>query len=584
MSHEEKLSYYMSNSNIIDINKFEKKIKVAILGSFTLNGLAETLHVKCANDQIGCLTYVSGYNQYNQDILNHESKLYSFSPDITFLILDTRTILGNFFYSPYSLTVSERKEFVGKKLNDIVNLINKYKERSDSKLVITNFNVPANSPYGILENKIEYGLKDMIKDLNHRLSDTFTNDASVYVYDFDGFVSKFGENNIFDYRQYFIGDIQISLDYIPHLANELMGYIIAILGLSKKCIVLDLDNTLWGGVIGEDGFDGIKLGPTAPGNAYVEFQKCLLSLSQRGIILAINSKNNLDDALQVIKNHPYMVLREENFACIKINWDHKVTNMKAIADELNIGLDSMVFIDDDPTLREFIQLSLPQILTIPFPNDPSQLVNSIMNLNCFNTLNVTEEDLKRGEMYVQQRKRKELEETVSNIGDFLRQLNIRVTIKKADKFTIPRISQLTLKTNQFNLTTRRYNEEDITKFSQDPNMIVECAQIEDKFGDNGITCVYIIKKDNNSQWTIDSFLMSCRIMGREIENGIMAYILQRAKSKGVAKILGEFIPTKKNKPSEDFLQNCGFKKHDGLFVYSLDNVIEIPPHLNIKEE
>ena len=584
MYSDQNLSYYINRANALDGSKFEKKIRVAILSSFTINGLEETLRVKSAEKNIDCTTYLGGYNQYNQEILAKESNLYDFSPDITFLILDTRSLLGNLFYSPYELSALQRRELIEKKTKELLNLVNAFSSKTKSKLVITNFDVPSYSSYGISETKTEYSFHTMIKDLNTKLTDALMGSDSVYLYDFNGFVSRYGETNVFDFQQFLFGDIKISLDYIPYLANDLLGYIIAVLGLSKKCIVLDLDNTLWGGVAGEDGFDGIKLGPTPPGNAYVEFQRHLFGLYQRGIILAINSKNNPDDALKIIREHPYMILRENNFASLKINWDDKVANIKEIADELNIGLDSIVFIDDDPVNREYMKMNLPQVLTVDLPEDPSQYSVVIQNMNEFNVLKITHEDFQRGQMYVQQRERKKLERSTANLEDFLRQLDIRVSIKKPDKFTIPRISQLTLKTNQFNLTTKRYQEEDIQRFSQDQKFLVRCAQVEDKFGDNGITGVFIVRKDDPKEWTIDTLLLSCRVIGREVEKGILGHIFNKAKESGVERIKAQFISTKKNKPIEDFLPRCGFKKEGDYWIYSLNSEFKIPDYITVSAE
>jgi FkbH-like protein len=372
-------------------------------------------------------------------------------------------------------------------------------------------------------------------------------ESTVYVYDFNAFICKYGEKNVFDYRQFYLGDIRVALDFIPYLAEDLMGYIKPVLGINRKCIVLDLDNTLWGGVVGEDGFEGIKLGQDPIGVAYVEFQQHLLSLFHRGIILAINSKNNPEEALKVIKQHPNMVLREENFASVRINWNDKFSNMKEIAEELNIGLDSIVYFDDDPVNRELMSKIMPEVLTVDLPDDTSQYSSILTSMNDFNVLKITNEDTKRGQMY-SQRKRFEIEKALGSLDNFLSQLNLKVKIKKADEFTIPRIAQLTLKTNQFNLTTRRYQEEDIKKFSQDTNMIVGCAQIEDKFGDNGITGVFIINKNSSSDWTIDTFLLSCRVMGRGVEDAIMGHIINEAIKEGVLTIKGQYIPTKSNKP------------------------------------
>ena len=580
MSEEEKLSSYLSKSKLISNSNYEKKIRIAILGGFTLNGLEETMRVKCDEKKIQCTTFVSGYNQYNQEILDEKSQLYKFSPDITFLIIDSRTILGKLFLNPYSVSIEERKQFVQNKSDEIINLAKSLVEKSKSKLVISNFSVPSYSPIGINETREEFGLHDMVRVLNENIKIGLSTEPEIFIYALNSFVTRFGENNVFDYKQYFYGDVRISLDYIPYLAEELVGYIKAVLGLNKKCIVLDLDNTLWGGIVGEDGFEGIKLGDSPVGRAYAEFQHNLLALNQRGILLAINSKNNFDDAMQIIKDHPNMVLKEDNFVCIRINWNDKVVNMKEISDELNIGLDSMVFFDDDPVNREYVKSNLPEIQTVDI-SDPSNFSKILKSINDFQMLKITDEDMTRNKMYLEQRKRTDLKTQVGDLQDFLKQLNISVKIKNADSFTIPRISQLTIKTNQFNLTTRRYQEEDIRKFSQDKDKIVECAQVEDKFGDNGITGVYIINKDNKQEWTIDTFLLSCRIIGRGVEDGMLHQIIEKARKEGVSKIRGEYIKTKKNKPAENFFPTFGFKKEGNFWIFDTKNHFKKPQHLVI---
>lgn len=584
MIPELKLSYFINKSNEIIKETLDKKIRMGILSSFSINGLEETMRVKSAEKNIDCSTYVCGYNQYNQDILNPESGLYKFSPELTFLFIDTRQILDDLFYFPYSVTASERKIFVEKKFNGIKNLIDTFISKTQSKLVVSSFTIPAYSPNGIFETKSEYGFHQMIEDLNLKLINTFANSNSVYIFDFNGFMSKYGEDNIFDYKQYFFGDMKISLDYIPLIANELMGYVIGILGLSKKCIVLDLDNTLWGGIIGEDGLNGIKLGPEPPGNTYLEFQRILLSLYQRGIILAINSKNNYDDAIKVIKEHPYMILREEHFASMRINWNDKVSNIKEIASELNINIDSMVFFDDDQVNREFMKTSLPQVLTVDLPKDSSLYVQTIKKMNEFDVLNITNEDTRRGKMYVEQRKRNDLEQNVPDLESFLKNLELKIRIKIADEFSISRISQLSLKTNQFNLTTKRYQESDIKKFSEDDDYIVGSAQVEDKFGDNGITGIFIVNKKNSKEWLVDTFLLSCRVMGREVEKAMLGYILNQAKESEVEIVKAQFIPTQKNKPIESFLPNCGFQKEGDYWNYSLKIPFIVPYYLKVEDE
>ena len=580
MFDEEKLSTYLNKAKLLSNIDFEKKIRIAILGSFTLNGLEETIRVKCTDKKIQSTTYVSGYNQYNQDILNENSELYRISSDIAFLIIDTRSVLGELFFNPYSISAKYRKQFVQTKSDEIINLVKIFVNKTQSKLVLSNFVIPTYSPFEINEAREEFGLQDMVRTLNQNIKTELGHNPEIYIYDLNSFVTKFGENNVFDYKQFFYGDVKISLDYIPYLAEECMGYIKAVLGLNKKCIVLDLDNTLWGGIVGEDGFEGIKLGDDPIGRAYVEFQHHLLALNQRGVILAINSKNNFDDAIEIIRKHPNMVLKEDNFACFRINWDDKVVNIKEIAEELNIGLDSIVFFDDDPINRDYMRTALPDVLTVEL-SDSSSYSRTLKSMNDFQVLQITNEDVKRNKMYLDQRKRNELQKNIGNLQDFLKQLNISVKIKKADEYTIPRISQLTLKTNQFNLTTRRYQEEDIRKFVSNENKIVECAQIQDKFGDNGITSVYILNKENQQEWLIDTFLLSCRVMGRGVEEAILGQIIERAKMNGIKTVKAQYIKTKKNKPAENFLSDFGFVQDGGIWIFETKKPFKKLEHLVI---
>ena len=580
MKNEENLAYFLNEAKTIKPRELGKKIRIAFLASSTINGFEETMRVKCFQKGIDCMTYVADYNQYNQEILNQDSELYNFKPDITFLILDTRHILGEHFFSWYSVPHDDRLKIIDTKINELNELCNTFNSNFDSKLVITSLQIPNYSPYGINEENILVSLKEIIYQINTELF-KWNKSGKIITYDFNEFVRKFGENNIFSYKQFFSGDIKISIEYIPKFINELMRYVYAISGITKKCIVLDLDNTLWGGIIGEDGFDNIKLGDSPVGRSFVEFQKRLLALNQRGIILAINSKNNFNDAIEVIQKHPNMILKEDNFACVKINWNDKVTNLQKIADELNIGLDSMVFFDDDPINQEYVRESLPGVLVIDLPKDSSQYAQIITEMNEFDVLKITEEDTKRSDMYLGQKKRKELENKVGDFNEFLKQMNIEVNVQKANSFSIPRISQLTLKTNQFNLTTKRYQEEEIGKFSSSDNKIVECVQVNDKFGDNGITGTYIVEKKNNDEWIIDTFLLSCRIMGRGVEEIMMNQIIENAKLSGVKKIKGEFIPTSKNKPAENFYEKLGFKKENKFWVFNTHNILKIPEHIKV---
>jgi len=563
-----------------------KKIKIAVFSSSTIQGIDKVLFVECYNIGIDLEMFVGGYKQYHQDILNSNSSFYKFQPDLVIISIDVRDILGDNYFNYYQLQDEEKKQLLEDGINEIVSLVDNIKKNLNSKVLIHNFEVPFFSPLGIIENKQKFGFIEFVKKINFDLENLYKQDSQIFIFDYDAFCSKWGKNDIIDYKMYYLGDIKISSKYLPNLCKEYISYIKPLMSMTKKCLVLDLDNTLWGGVIGEDGFEGIKLGLSPEGRPFVEFQKYILSLFNRGVILAINSKNNLDDALNIIKNHPYMVLKEEYFASIKINWDNKASNLKEIAEDINIGLDSLVFFDDDKLNREIVRTTLPEVAVVDVPEDPSLYLKTIMALDDFNSFYLSEEDKKKGAMYVEQRKRTELSKISVNIDEYLEALNMEVTIEKANSFNIPRISQLTQKTNQFNMTTKRYSEEDIKQFSNSDNFLVFSLKVEDKFGDSGLTGVAIIEK-KGKKWVIDSFLLSCRIIGRRVEEVLLAHILKEAKEEDAEILIGEFVLTKKNEPAKNFYEKNGFelienKENSQLWEFPVNKTYEFPKFIKIK--
>jgi FkbH-like protein len=560
---------YMSLARKIDEKaEYEKapanrKLRIALLSSFTISGIKETLLVKCDANGIHPLFYIGAYNQYNQEILDKSSDLYDFNPDLVFLLLDTRTVSGELYFQTSSEANEEvLRAWTNTTIKTITSLVTQLEQNaSKAKIIVNNLEVPTYSPLGIIENKQSYSLKRSIEEVNFGLAEAFRNDPRAFVFDYEEFASKVGKNNSVDYKMYYLGDMRINPQVIPNLCDEYIPFIRALLSMVKKCLVLDLDGTLWGGVIGEDGLNGIKLGPTPEGQPFVDFQKCILSLYNKGVILAINSANNVDDALEVFRKHPYMILKEDQFASMQINWDNKVSNMKAIAEQVEIGIDSLVFVDDNPMNREVMKQALPEVLTLDLPTDPALFPKSIMNLRVFDGLQLTSEDKVRGKLYAEQRKRQEYQKVVGDITEYLKSLETVVTIDKANKSNIPRISQLTQKTNQFNLTTRRYLENEITEMANSDDFLVVSLKVEDKFGDSGLTGVAIVEK-GTEKWRIDSFLLSCRVLGRQVEDSLLAYIVDQAQRSGVKVLIGEFIPTRKNAPAKDFLLKHGFAKVD----------------------
>lgn len=321
----------------------------------------------------------------------------------------------------------------------------------------------------------------------------------------------------------------------------------------KKCIVLDLDNTLWGGIVGEDGPGGIKLGPTPPGSYFLAFQQALLDLHNQGVLLAVNSKNNFNDALEVIRTHPNMILKEHHFGAMRINWDDKVKNLCDLAKELNIGLDSMVFLDDDRTNRLLVRAILAEVETPDLPENPVGYVKFLHSLPYFKVAAITDEDKMRGSFYVTERLRKEHEKKFVSREDFLKSLETEVHCFVDDISSLSRLAQLTGKTNQFNTNKRPMSEDEIGQYAADPKYAVFHADASDCFGSHGIIAFALVNK-GDQEWTIESLLLSCRVLGRGIEEAFLESVRSLAARYGAKQLNVDFKPTDTNQPARDFIE------------------------------
>jgi FkbH-like protein len=559
--------------------------RVALLMSGTTKGLKEVLAVQCCEAGIDVDIYESGYGQYAQEILRPDSGLYTFNPDLVVLFLDMKTFVGTDPFLLFRLSDTDREAWQKEKYLEIGNYIEKLKTGTRATILAHDMEVPAASPFGILEGKQAYGAGETVRELNRHLQQAYKKDPRVFLFPFDAFASRIGKDRMVDDVMYYLGDIRLSMEWYPALASEYLSYIKPLANKIKKCLVLDLDNTLWGGIIGEDGMEGIRLGPTPEGRAYWELQHYILSLFHRGVILAVNSKNNPEDALRVFREHPSMVLREEHFAAMQINWDDKATNMRRLAEDIGIGTDSFVFLDDDPVNRDLVQTELPEITVVEMPMDPSGAVRMLTRIDDFNTLAITEEDRQKGRMYAAERLRTVFEKEAGDMAAYLKGLEIVVSIRPADQWSIPRVAQLTQKTNQWNMTTRRYLEDDIRRFAEDPRFLVVALQARDRFGEHGIVGVAIMEKGERA-WRIDTLLMSCRVLGRGIEETLLSYIFSTARAAGAMQVHGEFIPTPKNGMAKDFYAQQGFVPRETspgsiVFAYDLSRPYTAPAYISL---
>jgi FkbH-like protein len=466
-------------------------------------------------------------------------------------------------------------------VNQLISEINNYIEKlnlivsripsSSQIMLITLYNLEANFKF---ENNDR--IDKTISSYNDELYRLQNNYSNIQVIDIEEILTTFKKDDILDFRHYYLSQIVLSPKITTEFSHWFSKKLDTVYGKRKKCIVLDLDNTLWGGILGEDLIEGIKLNEEYPGKCYLDFQELLLEATKYGIILAICSKNNISDVEELWEKHPYIRLKKENFSAIRINWNDKATNIREIANELNIGLDSLVFIDDNPRERELVKTMLPEVNVPDFPEKPYLLRNFFITVynEYFQTFRITDEDRKKVDQYKENVQRIREKSKYENIEEYLKDLNITIQIQKADEFNLPRIAQMTQKTNQFNLTTRRYTEQDLlTKIKN--GSFITCASVSDKFGDNGITIGIIIDLDEkNKSAKIDSYFLSCRILGRKIEYAFIKYILNTIHDKyKVAVFKSEYIPTKRNGQTMDFYENLGFNllqnTKDGIKKYEL---------------
>lgn len=426
-------------------------------------------------------------------------------------------------------------------------------------------------------------LEDAVQNYNAAIAELSRTKGNVKRVDYATFVKDYSVRELVDWKFYFMSQVPMN----PRLAKPFKSWFDSqlkqIMLKRKKCLVLDLDNTLWGGVLGEDGIDGIKVGGDYPGKAYLYFQEALLELEKTGIILTVCSKNNEQDVLDVWEKNPFLVLRKEHFSAYRINWKDKASNIRELAAELNIGLDSFVFVDDNPTERELIKQVLPMVSVPEFPKQAYELPQFFEELVCnyFLVYSVTDEDRNKTEQYKANALRTHAQNSFSDFGQFLYSLEMCLTIEKANEFNLPRIAQMTQKTNQFNLTTRRYTDADIRQKMHE-GAKVWCVSVADKFGDSGITGCLIVEKG-----TIDTFLLSCRVLGKGIEKAFLYMILNELYEAGEKCIEAAYLPTAKNMQVSEFYDRCGFilqkTDADGARHYKLEitNYFEIESYYKI---
>ena len=558
------LTDYITQARKITAQQNEQaaKLKIALLRSYSCENIAPILQMKCYEKGYFCDILFGQYNQYMQEVLDPRSFLYRKSPNIVILALKAEDVCPELFASYYDSPelVDQQIETVRSTIHQLLLTLSQGLQTS---ILIHGFVPPYYASGNLYNSQNKNGTVNIIRKLNIMLLDEINSFSSAHFLDIGEIVAEIGRPKCYDLRMWEYAKNPYTFEFYERLVTLYADTIGAIYGKRKKCIVLDLDDTLWKGVAGEDGLSGISVTLS-----HVIFQQMLRQIAQTGILLCVNSKNNPEDAIEILDQHPDMVLRENDFTVLKINWQDKVTNLLEIADELNIGLDSLIFIDDSPAECQLVATKLPQVDVILLPDNILLYPDVIKGLGGVNFLELTKEDKDKVEQYRQQQHRESLKAQSLDLESFYASLNMELTICAANDLSIPRIAQLTQKTNQFNLTTKRYSADDLRGMLKSGYHIFG-LNVQDRFGDNGLTAAAIVISDATVLY-IDTFLLSCRIMGRTVETAFMSFLADYAKSQGLTGMRGAYLPTQKNKPVEGFYASLGFRLEvDGYWYMEL---------------
>ena len=572
-------------------------VRLVLLSSFTTTLFDPSLKVEAARQGFLVDIHHGGFGQFEQALLGDEwrsreagaratealvvmMRLEDLHPDVGFRVYTDSPDGPDEAWEALSANVLARIE----------STLSIFRDRSNGPALVASFSMPEPRIGPIFDANLPGSLTYKLQALNRALLERVSQRAACHVWDYAGLVSAAGSARWTDPRLWALSRTPVSAANQPVLARHLTRTLRGALRPAAKCLVLDLDNTLWGGVIGDDGVTGIQLGDEHPGRAFKELQRAALGLRDRGILLAICSKNDPAVVHDALANHPEMLLKLKDFAATRINWSPKSQNLREIAKELNIGLDSLVFFDDNPVERAEVMEGAPEVQVVDVPVDPALYVRTLCDVAAFDAPSLTAEDRLRAQSYQAQIERRESEAHAGSLDEFLPSLQMEVAIGSWNAMTAQRIAQLVIKTNQFNTTTRRVSEAELAALHEG-GLGVYWLRLTDRYGDMGLIAVAVLTKDGTDA-VIHTFVLSCRAANRAMEQTLVAYLAKKARDGGCTRLIGEFIPTPKNTPVVDLFPKLGFvlvetQPHDGVTRYAYDLSKEdliIPAFIRVREE
>lgn len=553
------LDYFRLTAKLrgLDFSQCRETVRVALVGDAATQHLASLLTVLFAEQGVRAELWEGPFDAIELQAYDPNSELYRFAPDFI-VILNVMQALRTRYYS----RKGSGAEFLEKEFQRITSIWDALREHSPAPIIQSNFALPVERVFGNFDHKIADSLYSVVSALNYRIAGSVRERNQVFVNDVEAIASHLGRRNWYDNRFWNMYKSPCALEHLPLVAQNIIDVALSVRGRAVKCVILDLDNTLWGGVIGDDGVDGIALSAHGDGESFHEFQSFLLELQKRGVLLAVCSKNNPENALKPFLEHSEMVLRREHISVFVANWEDKAQNIRRIREKLNIGFDSMVFLDDNPFERNLVRSLLPEVIIPELPEEPADYVRAICELNLFETSSFSAEDGQRTEMYRQRAEREEMQTAFGSVEEYLQSLETEITVGRFESKRIPRIAQLMQRSNQFNLTTRRRSEAECDELMRNPACYPIFAELKDRLGNHGLISI-VVAWPQVDELFLSDWLMSCRVLTRGVEQFLMTYCVEYAASLGKKWVVGEYRPTPKNAMVKNFYQQFGFEPCEG---------------------
>ncbi|MFN3968669.1 HAD-IIIC family phosphatase [Flavobacterium sp.] len=555
-----------------------KTIKLAVLGDTATQFLTQAIRGLGYDKGFDIQIWEADFDQIELQISDSESELYEFKPELVLIFQSSHKLLAKY----NKLKPEAHSSLALQELESVDFMISTLTSQLDCKIIYYNYTEIDDAVFGNYALKTESSFLFQLRKLNFELMSFATKDPNLYLCDLSSIQNQIGKSNFFQSSIYVNTEMVLSLDALPFVASRTLDIIESLHGKFKKCVILDLDNTTWGGIIGDDGIENIQIGSLGIGKAFSEFQYWIKKLKNRGIIVAVCSKNTESVAKEPFEKHPDMVLRLEDISVFVANWENKADNIRHIQSILNIGFDSMVFLDDNPFERNIVREYLPEVTVPEMPEDPAEYLEYLYTLNLFETVSFSEEDSERTKMYQIEAQRAKVQKKFTNEEDFLQSLNMVSLVEPFNKFNQPRVAQLSQRSNQFNLRTVRYTDADIEKIGASVNHFTFTFTLEDKFGDNGLICVIILKKENEQTAFIDTWFMSCRVLKRSMENFVLNTIVDFCNQKGFETLKGEYLPTAKNDMVVNHYANLGFEQANEFWTLKVTDYIPKKTYISKK--